>query len=64
MRLRNAMGFAVLGALLASGCSRLTFVKPNASRGDYSDVLRLTTEAEATPGIDPGSVRSKSPELG
>lgn len=38
MRLRNAIGFAVLGALLVSGCSRLTFVKPNASRGDYTQV--------------------------
>lgn len=38
MRLRDAVALGVLGALLAAGCSRLTFVKPNASRGDYTQV--------------------------
>lgn len=38
MRLRNAIAFALLGSLLASGCSRLTFIKPDARRKGYDQV--------------------------
>ena len=34
MRLRDALTLAVSACLLASACSRLTFIKPNAKRGD------------------------------
>ena len=38
MRLRDALALSVSACLLASACSRLTFIKPNAKRGDYEQV--------------------------
>lgn len=38
MRPRSVLVLAVLGCLVAAGCSRLTFIKPNAERGDYTQV--------------------------
>jgi type IV pilus assembly protein PilF len=38
MRLRDAIGLAVMASLLAAGCSRLTFIKPSTERGSYTQV--------------------------
>ncbi len=38
MRLRNAIAFVVLGSLVAAGCSRLTFIKPDAGRKGYDKI--------------------------
>lgn len=38
MRLRSAIGLAVLAGLLVAGCSRLTFIKPDMDRGRYTQV--------------------------
>lgn len=38
MRLRNAIALVVLTMLVAAGCSRLSFIKPNLKRHDYTRV--------------------------
>jgi len=38
MRSHEAIGLAILACLLAAGCSRLTFIKPDTERGSYTQV--------------------------
>lgn len=35
---RSLLALVVLGSLVAAGCSRLTFIKPNTERGNYTQV--------------------------
>ena len=47
---RDVLGWLVLATLVATGCSRLAFVKPSASRGDYERVAPEITARETRDG--------------
>lgn len=56
MRLRDLFAVAIAGCLVASACSRLSFVKPSAKRGDSEQVAREYDFSEGRKGRSDGTV--------
>lgn len=72
MRQREALGFVVVACLLATACSRLTFVRPNASRGgservapeyEFRDDDRTTTRMAVRDNLLMGQQRFRAGQL-
>ena len=59
MRLKDTVVLSVLVAVAASGCSRLTFIKPSAKRGHYEHTAQVVEVHESREAKQRSATRNR-----